>query len=169
MASDRRSIGIGMMGLGNVGSGVARILHEKADVYARQIGYPLELRRVLVRDAGKARNFGIDASLLTTNAGRRLAPGPVGAIGQRLCTVTNDVNARTGSRLAAASSGAATLCRSRCDAKASRNIGQARAVTSCSTTTSGATVAIASHCAATSRRRLTFHVRMRMTCMLRRL
>ena len=35
MASDRRAIAIGLMGLGVVGSGVARILHEKADVYAR--------------------------------------------------------------------------------------------------------------------------------------
>ena len=33
-----RAIGIGLMGLGVVGSGVARILQEKADVYARQIG-----------------------------------------------------------------------------------------------------------------------------------
>lgn len=69
MTSDRRSIGIGLMGLGNVGSGVARILHEKADVYARQIGYPLELRRVLVRDTTRARNFGIDAALLTADPG----------------------------------------------------------------------------------------------------
>lgn len=67
MTSDRRSIGIGLMGLGSVGSGVARILHEKADVYARQIGYPLELHRVLVRDPSKARGFGVDASLLTTD------------------------------------------------------------------------------------------------------
>ena len=56
------------MGLGVVGSGVARILHEKADVYARQIGYPLELRRVLVRDKGKARGFEVPPSMLTTDA-----------------------------------------------------------------------------------------------------
>jgi homoserine dehydrogenase len=74
MASDRRSIGagrigIGLMGLGVVGAGVARILHEKAEVYARQIGVPLELRRVLVRDPAKIRDFEVDPSLLTTNAG----------------------------------------------------------------------------------------------------
>ncbi|MHB8377833.1 MAG: homoserine dehydrogenase [Dehalococcoidia bacterium] len=73
MASDRRVIGIGLMGLGVVGSGVARILHEKADVYARQIGYPLTLRRVLVRDPAKQRRFGVDASLLTTDAADLLA------------------------------------------------------------------------------------------------
>lgn len=56
------------MGIGVVGSGVARILHEKAGVYARQIGCPLELRRVLVRDTAKTRNFQVDPALLTTDA-----------------------------------------------------------------------------------------------------
>jgi homoserine dehydrogenase len=67
MGSDRSSIGIGLLGIGVVGSGVARILREKADVYARQIGYPLELRRVLVRDPKKQRDPMIEASLLTTD------------------------------------------------------------------------------------------------------
>jgi homoserine dehydrogenase len=69
MASDRRAIGIGLMGLGVVGAGVARILHEKAAVYSRQIGCPLELRRVLVRDTARRRDFDVAPSLLTTNAG----------------------------------------------------------------------------------------------------
>ena len=68
MAGERRSIGIGLMGLGTVGSGVARILHEKADVYARQIGVPLELRRVLVRDTNKKRAFAVDPALLTSDS-----------------------------------------------------------------------------------------------------
>ncbi len=71
-ASARKSIGVGLMGLGGVGSGVARILLEKADVYARQIGYPLELRRVLVRDIAKERGVAIDRSLLTTDAAELL-------------------------------------------------------------------------------------------------
>ena len=68
MASDRRAIGIGLMGLGVVGSGVARILEQKADVYERQIGRPLVIRHVLVRDPSKQRDFPIDPSLLTTSA-----------------------------------------------------------------------------------------------------
>jgi homoserine dehydrogenase len=68
MGSDRSAIGVGLMGLGTVGSGVARILHEKADVYARQIGYPLVLLRALVRDTSKQRAFKIDPTLLTTDA-----------------------------------------------------------------------------------------------------
>jgi homoserine dehydrogenase len=63
----RSSIGVGLLGLGVVGSGVARILQEKRDVYARQIGAELKLRRVLVRDVAKERDITIDASLLTTN------------------------------------------------------------------------------------------------------
>lgn len=60
-------IGIGLLGAGVVGSGVARILQEKAEIYARQIGSPLELRRILVRDAGKQRDTDIAADLLTSN------------------------------------------------------------------------------------------------------
>ncbi|MDE3095138.1 MAG: homoserine dehydrogenase [Chloroflexota bacterium] len=76
MGGERGAIGIGLMGLGVVGSGVARILHEKADVYARQIGYPLTLRRVLVRDPKKQRRFEVEAPLLTTDAADLLAdPG----------------------------------------------------------------------------------------------
>ena len=67
MGSEPRGIGVGLMGIGVVGSGVARILHEKADVYARQIGHPLTLRRALVRDVAKDRDFNVDPSLLTTN------------------------------------------------------------------------------------------------------
>ena len=64
----RQSIGIGLLGLGVVGSGVARILQDKAQVYARQIGCPLQLRRVLVRDLAKERAVAIEGSLLTANA-----------------------------------------------------------------------------------------------------
>jgi homoserine dehydrogenase len=67
MGSDRRSIGIGLMGLGVVGGGVARILRDKSDVYARQIGYPLTIKRALVRDRAKKRDVGIDPALITDN------------------------------------------------------------------------------------------------------
>jgi homoserine dehydrogenase len=68
MGSKRESIGIGLMGLGTVGSGVARILHEKAAVYARQIGCALDVRRVLVRNVDAPRAFDVPRSLLTTDA-----------------------------------------------------------------------------------------------------
>jgi homoserine dehydrogenase len=65
---DGAPIGIGLMGIGGVGSGVARILQEKAAVYSRQIGRELQLRRVLVRDVDKPRDCEIDRALLTTDA-----------------------------------------------------------------------------------------------------
>lgn len=60
------SIGVGMIGCGTVGGGVAQLLREQADIYAHRLGAPLELRKVLVRDAMKARAAGlVPAALLT--------------------------------------------------------------------------------------------------------
>ncbi|MBI4492412.1 MAG: homoserine dehydrogenase, partial [Chloroflexi bacterium] len=52
-----RSIGIGLLGLGVVGTGVARALTEKAETIARRVGAPVELRRILVRDPAKRREL----------------------------------------------------------------------------------------------------------------
>jgi homoserine dehydrogenase len=54
-ALSQRSIGVGLLGLGVVGTGVARTLAEKSDSIARRVGCPIELRRVLVRDAQRER------------------------------------------------------------------------------------------------------------------
>jgi len=48
------AIGIGMIGCGTVGGGVAKLLHEQAALYAQRLGRPVDLRRVLVRDVAKA-------------------------------------------------------------------------------------------------------------------
>ncbi|HEY8490513.1 MAG TPA: homoserine dehydrogenase [Dehalococcoidia bacterium] len=64
---DLSRINIGLMGLGVVGSGVARILTEKADWYATQVGRPLVLRRALVRDLNKPRQVELPRELLTTD------------------------------------------------------------------------------------------------------
>jgi homoserine dehydrogenase len=58
---------IGLLGLGVVGSAVATALIEKGDSLARRIGRPLEIRRVLVRDAEKPRV--VDRALLTLDPG----------------------------------------------------------------------------------------------------
>ena len=61
-----------MLGAGNVGSGVARILLEKSEIYAQQLGCPIELAGVLVRDTKKRReNIGeIEPNgLITDDAG----------------------------------------------------------------------------------------------------
>lgn len=62
------AIGVGLMGLGNVGAGVAQILRERAQVFAQGVGRPLQVRRILVRDPNKERDRRIDRALLTTDA-----------------------------------------------------------------------------------------------------
>ncbi len=64
---ERKQVGIGLMGLGVVGSGVAHILAEKAEVYARTAGCPLVIRRVLVRDLRKERSFRVDPAVITND------------------------------------------------------------------------------------------------------
>ena len=58
--------GISMLGAGNVGSGVIAALARGAERYAERVGRPLELRRVLVRDASRSRP-GVEDSQLTTD------------------------------------------------------------------------------------------------------
>lgn len=61
-----QAVGIGMIGCGTVGGGVARLLREKAQRYAQRFGRHVELRRVLVRDVDKAVGDGhVDKALLT--------------------------------------------------------------------------------------------------------
>lgn len=51
----RRALGLGLLGLGTVGSAVARAMGERADRIEVAAGRPLELRRACVRDTAKAR------------------------------------------------------------------------------------------------------------------
>lgn len=64
----RQEISVALLGLGVVGSGVARALLEKGDLYARRLGAPLHLCRILVRDPQKPRPLELDRSLLTSDA-----------------------------------------------------------------------------------------------------
>ncbi len=63
----KKGIGIGLLGLGTVGSGVAEVLATKADSLAKQAGVPLILKKVLVRDVNKRRLVGLDPVLLTSH------------------------------------------------------------------------------------------------------
>jgi homoserine dehydrogenase len=57
-----------MIGCGTVGSGVATLLREQAALYARRLGRPVELKRVLVRDATRTDRGGVSPELLTDDA-----------------------------------------------------------------------------------------------------
>jgi len=62
-----REIGVGLLGLGVVGSEVAHVLLTRAPRFSEQVGAAVSLKRVLVRDPSKPRNHDIPQELLTTN------------------------------------------------------------------------------------------------------
>ncbi|MGG7104435.1 homoserine dehydrogenase [Rhodococcus sp. 24CO] len=64
--SAHRAIGVAVLGLGNVGSEVVRIIREQAEELEARVGAPLELRGVAVRRVGSDR--GIPEDMQTTDA-----------------------------------------------------------------------------------------------------
>ncbi len=48
---------VGLLGLGTVGSGVARLLGEHGERVARRAGRPIDLKWAVVRDADRPRPF----------------------------------------------------------------------------------------------------------------
>jgi homoserine dehydrogenase len=61
------TLGIGLIGCGNVGSGVAKLLLEQPERMAARAGRRLELRRVVVRDLHKPRAVTLPPGLVTTD------------------------------------------------------------------------------------------------------
>jgi len=66
----KQNIGIGLIGLGVVAGGVARVLVDKAEVLAEQAGCPFVLRRVkvLASDLERPQAKEMDSKLFTTDA-----------------------------------------------------------------------------------------------------
>jgi len=58
-------IRIGLLGVGVIGSGVARNLQDREDAYAQQTGLRLRLHRVLERDRWKAEGAGVDPAIVS--------------------------------------------------------------------------------------------------------
>lgn len=58
---------VGLIGLGTVGSGVAKVLLQHADRMQRRAGRPIEIRRVAVRNLSRNRDVDLPADLLTDN------------------------------------------------------------------------------------------------------
>jgi homoserine dehydrogenase len=63
-----RTIPIGILGCGVVGTGTVRTLQENADSIERQLGARLEIRKICVRNLDKPRAAEVPRALLTTNA-----------------------------------------------------------------------------------------------------
>ena len=65
--ADRTAVGVGLLGLGVVGEGVAQSLVRKGKQIAGLVGCPIVLKGVLVRDLDKPRSYKPPDGLLTTN------------------------------------------------------------------------------------------------------
>jgi homoserine dehydrogenase len=62
----RKSINIGLMGLGVIGGGVVKVLTGKPDTLAREAGSKLVLKKVLEKDLAKHGKSGVDRAIFTT-------------------------------------------------------------------------------------------------------
>lgn len=62
-----KTVGVGFLGCGNIGSGVWALLKEMDGQLREQQGLRLEIRRVLVRDPAKRRSIELPPALLTTD------------------------------------------------------------------------------------------------------
>src|SRR6188508_569941 len=63
-----RTIGVALLGLGNVGGGVVKLLEDNAAAIEARLGARIALRGIAVRDPAKAKRVvDVDRTLLTTN------------------------------------------------------------------------------------------------------
>ena len=60
-------LNVAIVGLGNVGTGVARILTEHAERLTRRAGRPIPLRRVVVRDLQRSRDIALPTGIATND------------------------------------------------------------------------------------------------------
>jgi len=68
-------IAVGLLGVGTVGTGVARLLGDRADLIARRAGRRVVLKRAVVRDLGKQRAVGLNGVDVVTDP-RRVIDDP---------------------------------------------------------------------------------------------
>ena len=62
-----RGINVGLMGLGVVGGGVASALLDRNQAVSAQVGMPVNLTKVLVRDLARRRDTAVPAEMLTAD------------------------------------------------------------------------------------------------------
>ncbi len=67
------SIGVGLIGLGTVGSGVVEILRRHGEDFSRRAGVQIELVRFADRDIARATALGLDETAFTTDAAELIA------------------------------------------------------------------------------------------------
>ena len=73
-------INVALLGLGNIGSGVFRVLQRQQEALLERENVVVQIKRVLVRDVNKPRSVQVERSLLTGRVGD-LTEAPTIAIG----------------------------------------------------------------------------------------
>ncbi len=68
-----RTIGVGLVGIGTVGSGVVEILRAHKDDFSRRAGVDIELVRVADRDASRSAALNLPEEVFTTDAAEVIA------------------------------------------------------------------------------------------------
>ncbi|MDD5595755.1 MAG: homoserine dehydrogenase [Candidatus Omnitrophica bacterium] len=63
-----KKINIGIIGFGNVGSGVVKILRDKKTFLSEKIGLEINIKKICDKDLSSKRNISIDKELLTSDA-----------------------------------------------------------------------------------------------------
>jgi homoserine dehydrogenase len=63
----RKPVSIGLLGIGTIGSGVAKVLLSKKKMLTRQAGSPVTLTRIVEKDTSKHGSLGIERSFFTTD------------------------------------------------------------------------------------------------------
>ncbi len=61
-----KAIRVGLLGLGTVGSGVVKIIQDHQDKLMHQVGCPITIKKVLVKDLEKKREVDLPKEVLTT-------------------------------------------------------------------------------------------------------
>lgn len=63
-----KKINIGLIGFGNVGSGVVKILQQRKSLLAQKIAIEINIKKICDKDIARKREVKVDRSLLTANA-----------------------------------------------------------------------------------------------------
>jgi homoserine dehydrogenase len=62
-----KKISVGIIGFGNVGSGVVRILQERSSLLSQKVGLVIQVKKICDKDILSKRNVNINKGLLTKN------------------------------------------------------------------------------------------------------
>lgn len=68
MAEEMKTIGVGQLGCGTVGSGVVRILRDNAGVIDKRVGCQIRIKGIAVKDLSDPRYVEVPEEMLTTDA-----------------------------------------------------------------------------------------------------